>query len=229
MRKHDETAENLHAVLLSPFALIKLKLLCLFPNAACCWMYPCAAFPWSQLMPGWETALVEQPGQLQVPGSVRDWTYLQRVLSVACTGPVSSRQMTKNPKNSQNLFYYLTWIPFHIGLWDRIVRSCLWWEGLIHITCHKCACSAIILKELCFVLVQEPKICPVLQGAHTSHPAALRTLLCVPDWGDTASRVSSGQLWPREHGWAGLSCSHGPNTELFSHSGTQRPWDNPVK
>lgn len=40
MRKHDETAENLHAVLLLSFALIKLKLLCLFPNAACCWMYP---------------------------------------------------------------------------------------------------------------------------------------------------------------------------------------------
>lgn len=36
MRKHDETAENLHAVLLLPFALIKLKLLCLFRNALCC-------------------------------------------------------------------------------------------------------------------------------------------------------------------------------------------------
>lgn len=34
MRKHDETAENLHAVLLLPFALIKPGLLCLLRNAA---------------------------------------------------------------------------------------------------------------------------------------------------------------------------------------------------
>lgn len=34
MRKHDETAEYLHAALLLPFALIKPGLLCLSPNAA---------------------------------------------------------------------------------------------------------------------------------------------------------------------------------------------------
>lgn len=84
MRKHDETAENLHAVLLLPSALIKTEAFvfiskgCLLLDVCTCWMtFP---FLWSQLWAAnarLETALEKQLGQLQVPGSVRDWAHFQ--------------------------------------------------------------------------------------------------------------------------------------------------------